>query len=56
MSGAVTTGGHSGDIVRDVMLAVVEHRFRSTLQAPERIEWLTDNGSGYIAERTRAFG
>ena len=55
MSWAATTGGHSGDIVRDVMLAAVEHRFGSTLKAPEQIEWLTDNGSGYIAEKTRAF-
>lgn len=27
MSWAATTGGHSGDVVRDVMLAAVEHRF-----------------------------
>ena len=55
ISWAATTGGHSGDIVRDVMLAAVEHRFGDTLKAPEQIEWLTDNGSGYIAEKTRAF-
>ncbi len=55
MSWAATTGGHSGDIVRDVMLAAVEHRFGGNLKAPEQIEWLTDNGSGYIAEKTRAF-
>jgi putative transposase len=55
MSWAATTGGHSGDIVRDVMLAALEHRVGDTLKAPEQIEWLTDNGSGYIAEKTRAF-
>lgn len=55
MSWAATTGGHSGDVVRDVMLAAVENRFGDALKAPAEIEWLTDNGSGYIAERTRTF-
>lgn len=55
MSWAATTGGHSGNIVRDVMLVAVEHRFGDALTAPAEIEWLTDNGSGYIAEKTRAF-
>ncbi|MGP8431906.1 IS3 family transposase [Paraburkholderia fungorum] len=55
MSWAATTGGHSGDVVRDVMLAAVENRFGDVLKAPSEIEWLTDNGSGYTAERTRAF-
>jgi transposase InsO family protein len=55
MSWAATTGGHSGDVVRDVMLAAVENRFADTLHAPTEIEWLSDNGSGYIAEKTRTF-
>ncbi|MGY6163998.1 IS3 family transposase [Paraburkholderia strydomiana] len=55
MSWAATTGGHSGDVVRDVMLAAVEHRFGNVRKAPAQIEWLSDNGSGYIAEKTRAF-
>ncbi|MFC0574609.1 IS3 family transposase [Paraburkholderia solisilvae] len=55
MSWAATTGGHSGDVVRDVMLAAVEHRFGNVQRAPAQIEWLSDNGSGYIADRTRAF-
>jgi putative transposase len=55
MSWAATTGGHSGDVVRDVMLAAVEHRFGNVGKAPAQIEWLSDNGSGYIAEKTRAF-
>lgn len=54
LSWAATTGGQTGDIVRDVMLAAVEKRFGATL--PDRpIEWLTDNGSPYIAHQTRAF-
>ncbi|MGF6261868.1 putative transposase [Paraburkholderia youngii] len=55
MSWAATTGGHSGDVVRDVMLAAVENRFGNVLKAPTEIEWLTDNGSGYTAEKTRDF-
>ena len=55
MSWVATTGGHSGDVVRDVMLAAVEKRFGNVIKAPAQIEWLTDNGSGYIAEKTRLF-
>lgn len=54
MSWAATTGGQTGDLVRDVMLAAVEHRFGAAL--PDRpVQWLTDNGSPYIAHETRAF-
>jgi putative transposase len=55
MSWAATTGGHSGDVVRDVMRAAVENRFGNVLKAPAEIEWLTDNGSGYTADKTRSF-
>ncbi len=55
MSWAATTAGHSGDIVRDVMLAAVENRFGSALHTPSEIEWLSDNGSGYTADETRRF-
>lgn len=55
ISWAATTAGHSSDVVRDVMLAAVERRFGTALKASTTIEWLTDNGSGYIAERTRSF-
>jgi putative transposase len=49
-----TTGGHSGDVVRDIMLAAIEQRFGDQLpQQP--IQWLTDNGSAYLARQTRAF-
>lgn len=54
ISWAATTGGHSGDVVRDVMLAAVEQRFGTT-QAVQLIEWLSDNGSAYIDHRTRSF-
>ncbi|MDO3623759.1 IS3 family transposase [Ralstonia pseudosolanacearum] len=55
MSWVATTGGYSGDVVCDVMLAAVEQRFGNVPKAPAEIEWLTDNGSGYIAGKTREF-
>ena len=45
---------YSGDDVRDVMLEAVEHRFGQELPATP-IQWLSDNGSAYTAEQTRAF-
>lgn len=55
MSWVATTGGYTGNDVRDVMLAAVEHRFGNVDAAPASIEWLSDTGSGYIAHETRAF-
>jgi putative transposase len=55
MSFVATTGGVSGGDVRDLMLAAVEHRFGQVAQLPQTIEWLTDNGSCYVARDTRAF-
>lgn len=52
---AHTTAGHSGDIVRDVMLTAVGNRFGNALHTPSEIEWLSDNGSGYTADDTRQF-
>lgn len=46
--------GYSGDDVRDVMLEAVERRFGQALPAAP-IQWLSDNGSAYTAEHTRAF-
>ena len=50
-----TTGGVSGDDVRDLMVAAVEHRFGRVNRLPVTIEWLSDNGSCYIAGDTRSF-
>jgi putative transposase len=55
MSWAATTGGYTGDMVRDVMLQAVENRFDGALKANNEIEWLSDNGSCYIAEETLTF-
>lgn len=51
---AVVNAGIDGDLVRDMMLEAVEYRFGTT-EAPAPIQWLSDNGSPYIAGDTRAF-
>jgi putative transposase len=55
MSYVATTGGIGGEEVRDLMVPAVEHRFGQVNRLPKTIEWLTDNGSGYIAHETRRF-
>ena len=37
------------------MVAAVEHRFGRVNRLPATIEWLSDNGSCYIAGDTRSF-
>jgi putative transposase len=49
---SATTSGISGEMVRDLMIACVERRFGS-MQTPHPVEWLSDNGSAYIARETR---
>jgi len=49
-----TTGGVSGEMIRDLMLECVEKRFGSA-PASHRVEWLSDNGSCYTARETVAF-
>ncbi len=48
---SATTGGVSGEMVRDLMVACVERRFGTT-KAAHPVEWLSDNGSGYRAKDT----
>jgi putative transposase len=55
MSYVATTGGIGGEEVRDLMVAAVEHRFGQVNRLPQTIEWLSDNGTGYIATETRRF-
>jgi len=55
MSWVATTGGINGGHIRDLMVETVEHRFGGINRLPEPIEWLSDNGSPYIAADTRGF-
>jgi putative transposase len=54
MSWAATTAGIDGDLVRDLMIEAVEARFGAALPGAP-IEWLSDNGSPYVARETRRF-
>jgi putative transposase len=56
MSFLATTGGIAGEDVRDLMVAAVEYRFGQVNRLPVTIEWLSDNGSCYVADETRSFG
>jgi putative transposase len=50
-----TTEGVKGEDVRDLMVVAVEQRFGCVNRLPMPIEWLSDNGSCYIAGETRSF-
>ena len=49
-----STGGVTGEMVRNLMLACVERRFNA-LRAPYPVQWLADNGSAYTARETIEF-
>ena len=55
MSFLATIGGIRAEDVRDLMVAAVEQRFGRVNRLPLTIEWLSDNGSYYIAGDTRSF-
>jgi putative transposase len=54
MSWVATTGGISGEMIRDLMLESVERRFTNRV-LPHPIEWLSDNGSCYRTHETISF-
>lgn len=49
-----STIGVDGEMVRDLMVETIEARFGAVTKAPKKIQWLTDNGPGYIALDTVA--
>ncbi|MDR7040374.1 transposase InsO family protein [Methylobacterium sp. BE186] len=51
MAWSATTAGVSAEMVCDLMLACAERRFGAT-KTPHPVEWLSDNGSAYIAKQT----
>jgi transposase InsO family protein len=55
MSYVATTGGISGDMVRDLMAESIEARFGIVEKLPSRVQWLSDNGPAYIARETKNF-
>ena len=55
MSYVATTGGISGDMVRDLIAESIEARFGNVDKVPGKIQWLSDNGPAYIARATMHF-
>ncbi len=49
-----TTEGIKGEDVQTLMIAAVEARFGQVNRLPHTIEWLSDNGSCFIAADTKA--
>ena len=54
MAWCATTGGISGEMIRDLMLESLERRFGAA-RAPHPLQWLSDNGSCYRAKETIDF-
>jgi putative transposase len=54
MAWCASTGGVSGEMIRDLMIESVERRF-GTQRVPAPIQWLSDNGSCYRANDTINF-
>lgn len=52
---SATTGGINSGMMQDLLAESVEKRFGNTLYLPHAVEWLTDNGSCYIADSTKKF-
>lgn len=54
ISWVTSSRGIDGELVRDLMAESVEIRFGGKL--PFKVQWLTDNGPGYVARETVYFG
>ena len=55
MSYTATIAEISSEMVCEVLVESMERRFGTVNHLPHTIEWLTDNGSCYIAHSTRTF-
>src|ERR1700747_673472 len=53
--GVAATRGDGGERICVLMVPAVEHRFGLVNRLPVTIEWLSDNGSCYVAGETRSF-
>jgi putative transposase len=49
-----TTEGIKGEHVQDLMITAVEYRFGPVTRLPQTIEWLSDNGFGCVAHKTKS--
>jgi transposase InsO family protein len=55
MSWKATTGGMTGEIVRDLIAESVEYRFGDVDRLQKAMLWLSDYGPAYTAHETVAF-
>lgn len=55
MSFVATSAWINAEMVRDLMLQTMEHRFGPVDKLPHKVEWLTDNGKYYLAKDTVKF-
>jgi putative transposase len=55
LSWVATTKGITSHLINDLMMQAVENRFGMNHPPEQPVEWLTDNGSCYIAHETKAF-
>ena len=55
LSWVATTRGITCHLINDLMMQAMEKRFGMDHHPDQPIEWLTDNGSCYIAHETKAF-
>lgn len=55
LSYLASTVGIDGAAIRDLMLEAVEYRFGVINHLPHKIQWLSDNGSCYVAKDTVKF-
>ncbi len=53
MSYVATTGGISGDMVRDLMAESIEARFGMVEKLPNRVQWLSDNAPALLPGKRR---
>lgn len=51
-----STIGIDGQAIRDLMLETVEYRYGESKIPQGRVQWLSDNGSCYVARETVQFG
>ena len=56
LSWVCSTRGIDGELVRDLMVQSLEYRFGRIANLMKPIQWLSDNGPGYTAHETVAFG
>tara|TARA_B100000212_G_C27333863_1_gene515947 strand:+ start:504 stop:1268 length:765 start_codon:yes stop_codon:yes gene_type:complete len=56
MSYTASNKGIDGEMIRDLMVRTMQHRFGDIDTLPHRIQWLSDNGPCYVARDTVIFG